>query len=106
MGIELRIRAEGGHWPPEIVSPETFLERLPGHACFAEVPVLVIARRAGALELARVNADAGAMPAVSVQLEERGFYVLDNDRTVANLVVAELLRYLVASFERVTLEEL
>jgi hypothetical protein len=60
VGIELRIRAEGGQWPPEVVSPETFLERLPARACFA---------------------------------------------TVANLVVAELVRYLTGSFERVVIEE-
>ena len=105
MGIELRIRAEGGHWPPETVSPETFLERLPGRACFSEVPVVVHASGAGALELRRASANVHAMPAVSVHIEERGFYVLDNDRTVANLVVAELVRYLTGSFERVTIEE-
>ena len=107
MGIERRIRAEGGQWPPEPVSPETFLERLPGRACFQEVPVVVHASGAGVLELRRAsaNVDAQAMPAVSVRIEERGFYVLDDDRTVANLVVAELVRYLTGAFERVTIEE-
>jgi hypothetical protein len=105
VGIELRIRGEGGQWPPEVVSPETFLERLPARACFAEVPVVAAASGAGILELRRANANPDAMPAVSVRIEERGFYVLDNDRTVANLVVAELVRYLTGSFERVTIEE-
>jgi hypothetical protein len=45
------------------------------------------------------------MPAVVVAIEERGFYVLDNDATVANLVMAELVRYLVGHFPRVTIEE-
>ncbi len=90
-----------------VVSAETFLERLPGRACFAEIPVVVVARTAGGLDLRRASAGAApsAMPAVSVQIEERGVYVLDNDRTIANLVVAELVRYLVGSFERVTVEE-
>ena len=107
MGIELRIRADRGVWPPAVVSPETFLERLPGRACFAEIPIIVVARTAGGLDLRRASADAAsnAMPAVSVQIEESGFYVLDNDRTIANLIVAELVRYLVGSFERVTGEE-
>ena len=108
VGVELRIRAEGGEWPPAVVSPETFLARLASRACFAEVRVVASAVVANGLELRRagVSGDAKAMPAVSVQLEERGFYVLDNDRTVANHVVAELVRYLVGSFARVTIEEL
>lgn len=109
MGIELRIRAEGGQWPPQVVSPETFLERLAGRACFAAVSVVasvsVSDSGAGGLELRRAGADANAMPAVAVQIEERGFYVLDNDATVANHVVAELVRNLLGYFERVTIEE-
>ena len=88
---------------------QTFLERPAGCACFAEVPVIASGVVAGHLELRRAgvsgDANANAMPAVSVQVEERGFYVLDNDATVTNHVVAELVRYLVGFFERVTIEE-
>ena len=88
-----------------VVAPETFLERLASHVCFADVAVVASANGTGGLDLRRAGATANAMSAVTVQVEERGFYVLDNDRTIANLVVAELVRYLVGSFERVTIEE-
>lgn len=71
-------------------------------------PVVATAGVAGGLELRRagVGGHANAMAAVFVQIEERGCCVLDNDATVANHVVAELVRDLIGSFTRVTIEEL
>lgn len=105
MGTELRIRGEGGTWPPAVVSPETFLARLGRRACFAELGAVVSATAGISLELRRAGGRPEAMPSVSVQIEERGFYVLDNDATIANHVVAEIVRYLMGSFDRVVIEE-
>lgn len=103
MGYELRIRGVGGTWPPTVVSPETFLERLPQRSCLVQSG-LTWTSSAGAIEL-RQRTDPSAMPDVSVVIEEGGFCLLDNNTTLASLVLGELVRYLVGHFDSVSISE-
>jgi hypothetical protein len=104
MGNELRLRAHGGRWPPEVVSPETFLARLPRRVVFPQDGLTWTSPGPGAIEV-RTHADPSTMPNVRVVVEQGGFYLLDNDATLASLVLGELVRYLVGSFESVTITE-
>ena len=103
MGLEFRLRVSGGDWPPAVVPPETFLRRLPELACLAPRALLATQTSYGT-EL-REPRNTSGMPDVVVAIEERGFYILDNNSELANLVLAEAMRYLLASCERVTIEE-
>ena len=101
MGIEFRIRLKGD-WPPTVVSPETFLERLPARACFSK-QAIAAAFGGGILEIRHAGAE--GMPAACVHVEEGGFYVLDNgDATIADLVLGELVRYLLG-YGSITIDE-
>ena len=104
MGIELRIRPSSGDWPPAVVPPETFLERLSQRTCFAKHPVVASGVAAGVYELRQAPGGSG-MPDVSIQIEQGGFYLLDNNATLADLVLGELVRYLLGYYGSVTIEE-
>lgn len=102
MGDELRLRVEGGTWPPTVVTPETFLRRLPLRTCFASYALLATPSNRGT-EL-RVATNVSGMPDVVIEIREDGFYVLDNNATLASLVLGEITRYLLGSFDRITIE--
>lgn len=104
VGIEFRIRGKDGEWPPKVVSPQTFLERLPQRACFAEHPVVGNAAGPGMLELRRAGSASG-MPDVVLQIEEGGFYLLDNNPTLGDLVLGEAVRYLLGYYGSVSIDE-
>jgi hypothetical protein len=103
MGRELRLRADGGTWPPAVIAPETFVRRLAQQAVFAPYALLVTPHRDG-VEL-RVPGNVSDMPDAIVTIEEGGFYLLDNNTMLADLVLGQLVRYLLGTFDRVTLEE-
>jgi hypothetical protein len=100
---ELRLRAEGGTWPPAVIAPETFVRRLAQQAVFAEYALLVTPHRDG-IEL-RLPGNVSGMPDALVRIEDGGFYLLDNNTMLADLVLGQLVRYLLGTFDRVTLEE-
>lgn len=103
MGTELQLRVDGD-WPPTDVSPETFLQRLPQRASLAAFGVHADATPTG-IELRGV-ANTTGMPDVVISIEPGGFYLLDNGALLANIVLAELVRYLAGTFDRVTIEAL
>jgi hypothetical protein len=105
MGFELRVRGVGGTWPPHVVAPETLIARLPHDVSFADRGLSWTRTAPGAIEARERRVDAQAMPDVSVTVEDGGFYLLDNNHALASLVLGVLVRYLLGSFESVSIAE-
>ena len=104
MGVELRLRADDADtWPPTVITPDTFLRRLPQLAVVAPRGLLATYSKGG-VELRDPRNTAG-MADVRIALEPRGFYLLDNSGELANHVLAELVRYMLSSCSRVMIEE-
>jgi hypothetical protein len=104
MGVELRLRADDADtWPPTVITPETFLRRLPQLAVVAPRGLLATYAKNG-VEL-RDPRNTTGMPDVQITVEARGFYILDNSGELANHVLAELVRYMIGTCRRVTIEE-